>query len=787
MLSSRAAIQVPDLRAWKNSHAMGRFDDLSDLDFEELVADLFSVHLRKDFRSFARGPDKGVDLRARARGDRWHIIQCKHFANSSFSQLKAAAAKEAARLGEAPLRMASYRFVTSRRLTVKQTDELAHIFEGYVRGAEQIYGDADVRRLLAQHPDVENRHVKLWLPSAASLQRTLRSGAYERSEALLAEIRAGLPRYVQTNAFSQARAILHEHRVCVIAGPPGVGKTTLAQLLLLDGLDDGFQPFELDLERGIGEAFDLIIPDTRQLFFFDDFLGRIALFEAVARNDSLLLRFVAKVARTPDLRLVLTTREYVLQQAKDVSDRLESDDRAEHKYLLSLDKYTRVERARILYNHLFFAPAIGLPEIESLAQRRGYLRIVDHRNFSPRLIDTMTRTAQSRLGDSVDEDFLDRCLRTLDHPFGVWQRAFDQGIDVAAQAVLLGLIAVPDRIAEEDLELVFASVCAARKVQATGQAFYRTLRILDDTFIRIARSEERATRTIDLMNPSVVEFLVGYLTRSLTDARVAIVGAYFFEQVRWYWGAFSSDHGPPHEELAEVFAAAFERCFERRLSYRWGLRLPVRPPLVFPDEDSQQARLEFFVECCGALPTLPATATGWISRQVVALTSEFDKLSSPPRPRRLKLFGDLASLIGADVATRGQLWKTEITAMPVDDRYFDSLATLWLHVPGSLTRDEWTDVQRDFELYLEPLLSDPADHFDEVSELENLDTLADKMGVELDPQDYQEARAIVESFEEREPEPDEDYYGGRTMLSRGQERQSENEYLEAMFGRLADR
>jgi polynucleotide 5'-kinase involved in rRNA processing len=71
------------------------------------------------------------------------------------------------------------------------------------------------------------------------------SDVLTRSEALLADIREALPRYVHTSSFSGAHEMLAEYNVVIIAGPQGVGKTTLAHLLLLDAVQAGYTPYRV--------------------------------------------------------------------------------------------------------------------------------------------------------------------------------------------------------------------------------------------------------------------------------------------------------------------------------------------------------------------------------------------------------------------------------------------------------------------------------------------------------------------------------------------------------------
>ena len=197
---------------------MGRFDALSDLDFEELVADLLSAATGMRYRAGTRGPDGGVDVLAR-RGAERHVAQCKHVRTGQISQLLRQARIEAGRLRDGAAPCTSYRFVTSMRLTHKRREEIAEILSPWIADVADVLGEGDLETLLRTHAAVEARHVKLWLGGSGHLRRILHGGAYERSRALVEETQTALPRYVQTEAFFRARASCCTLRTC--ASLPG--------------------------------------------------------------------------------------------------------------------------------------------------------------------------------------------------------------------------------------------------------------------------------------------------------------------------------------------------------------------------------------------------------------------------------------------------------------------------------------------------------------------------------------------------------------------------------------
>lgn len=142
---------------------MAYFDELSDLDFEEFVADLLTEMTKLEFRAGTRGRDQGVDLEAIDDDGGRHVVQCKHFRDSDYRTLKSAARKEAKQLAEREPELASYRFATSRRLNHDQRGEIAAILQPWVGSVRHVYGEGDLRRQLKKHPEVERRTVKLWL------------------------------------------------------------------------------------------------------------------------------------------------------------------------------------------------------------------------------------------------------------------------------------------------------------------------------------------------------------------------------------------------------------------------------------------------------------------------------------------------------------------------------------------------------------------------------------------------------------------------------------------------
>jgi hypothetical protein len=321
------------------------FRSLSSFEFEQLARDLLQQELCIRLESFKTGRDSGIDLRYSADEKNDLIVQCKHFVDTPYRTFLSVLERE-----EAPKvkRLGPHRYIlaTSKGLTPQNKDEIRGLFHPFCQNTADIYGRDDLNNLLGLYPEIERRHFKLWLTSQTILEHILHSEVFAQTASDLESIQHKLRRYVQNDSFSEALKLVDEYHYCIITGIPGIGKTTLAEVLLVYFL--GFEYTAYSITSDILEAYKVLNHEEKQIFYYDDFLGQTSFEEKFNKNeDRRLLNFIETVRKSPNTRFIMTTREYILNQAKFTYEKLACSNRNVSITLRHLgEKFRLQEEAR---------------------------------------------------------------------------------------------------------------------------------------------------------------------------------------------------------------------------------------------------------------------------------------------------------------------------------------------------------------------------------------------------------------------------------------------------------
>jgi hypothetical protein len=771
----------------------------SGLDFEFLSKDLLEAEVGIQLENFSEGRDRGIDLRyAPIRGAGRAvfnlanfgiqqkppelIVQCKRY--SEFSDLKSTLKnKELAKIQK--LNPARYILTTSVSLSPQQSEEIKTLLSPFVQSTGDIYGRERLNSLLTKHPEIERRQIKLWVTSAGVLDSIINAGTHLVSCEEVERTLAAAKLYVRNPSFDEALTILKQYHVCIISGLPGIGKTTLARMLLLYFYDRKFDVVKI--AGDISEARAVGYHNKPRFYYYDDFLGQTAQADKLNKNeDQRLLDFMASVRESRDSVFVLTTREYILNQARLHYEKLARENFDHRTCIIDLSKYSRRIRAQILYNHLHFSK-LPRAHLEAMVAKRGYVQIVDHENYNPRLIEFLTDS--SWIGNIAPADYLDLFLRKLDNPVEIWEHAFRNQLSDRARHLLFVLTTMPTESRLGDVEHAFLSFhnsqCGKFGIAHSATDFNGALKELDGTFVATRKVQEFVL--VRFQNPSIRDFMQ-YLLLSGESLSEVIASMVFFEQAQWFLEMLS-------EEKPQVPRADLERYTPRILEALEKL-MDAESCLiaVMGHQHWQQvkieranpaARIAIIGSAIGS--NVDGFVAGWMATRIseIAKSLEAGKISAPSVVNSIETLKELGCLGSGAGKQLILALKRRTMSEPSDLGDFETLAKVVETLPESFDETELEKVRTAFSEFADLHSTE----FDAESNPDELRTDATRIGdvgslLLVDTQGAQNSLKEAADEIEREQEPEWDDVDDSRGSGGGSVDECSDSELDSMFGTL---
>ncbi|RXK03704.1 hypothetical protein CRV02_00465 [Arcobacter sp. CECT 8989] len=486
------------------------FSTLNDEEFEDLSIELISIDKGQRFETFKAGRDGGIDGRFIYDDGNTEIIQCKHYLGTGYSGLISSLKTKKNNINEIDkvnnLNPFKYIFTTSLSLSAKNKKEIKDLFHPHIKNENDIYGKKDLNSILSSNPEIEKKYYKLWLSSTTVLDRIINSALENRSESLLEDMKEKAKYYVITNNHKEAIEKIESTNILIIAGEAGIGKSTLADNICLHYIKEGFKFY--DIEDSMNDAHSAYKKDVKQIFYFDDFLGATYLNAIENKTDSSVMKFINKIKKDNNKRFILTTRTNIFNQGIELSDKFKSGKIQKNEFILKIQSLKNIDKARILYNHLFFSQ-LNYKFREELFFEKRYRNIINHNNFNPRLIEFITD--EERISDENIEvkDYWKYVKEKLSNPKDIWENSFDEGINEFGRILIVLTVLNGNRIKEEvliDSYNRYIELANIQSVSHQSKDFNTVIKKVVRYFLN--RNKFFSDNNYTLFNPSIADFVL---------------------------------------------------------------------------------------------------------------------------------------------------------------------------------------------------------------------------------------------------------------------------------------
>lgn len=507
---------------------------LNSREFEDLAKDLLDSELGVNFEIFKDGQDGGIDLRYSKDDKHGIIVQVKHYIKSKFSDLKESLKQEKNNLDKLTHKPKRYIVFTSCELNAKQADEIQQLLYPYVQNTGDIYGRDMVENLIANNHLIERKFFKLWLTSTNIMEQIIHNASINGAEFMEEKIKKRAKFYVQTNHLKLASQFLSENKLLIITGEPGVGKTTLAYMLVYELLGEGFELLYSD--RNLRDVEHLIAKKTnkKQVILIDDFLGANLndIYNPINPEKS-IVNIVENIRLSLNKYLIFTSRTTLLSEANIYYEDFERKRISEVlSYELKVYAYSKLEKAKILYNHLFHFDLSDKFKL-FFFEKNNYYRIIEHPNYYPRLIEYLTNEINYRYVEWTSIEHY--VFSHLEKPSLIWQKAFENQLTRIDQLLIETLFTFGDPGVDiERLEIAFGERVAV-EIENGGKIkdinpFNNCIKKLQEGFIKVVRNTVASTVIISFINPSLTDFMLGYLRTNSKERRHVWKANIYIEQ-----------------------------------------------------------------------------------------------------------------------------------------------------------------------------------------------------------------------------------------------------------------
>lgn len=505
---------------------MYNFKNFSPEEFEELCCDILRIVTKTELRIYANGKDNGIDISDVSTG-RKIIAQAKRYVKSNFSKLMTAMEKEALRMKK--IMPERYYVMTSLELSPSQNDNILNLFSGIMPDKSFIWDAIRIDEFLDSDDghEIRLKNYKLWLTSINVIEDIFMNDICMDRESFKRKIEKEKTLFYETSNYNQLLKEIAKEKAVLVNGTPGSGKTISCDIATIHFVEKENLKLIYLSNNDITEIKRNVYGRDGLIIYIDDFLGQTKLDNNCENKLNELISLVNYVKSKEKSYILMNSRVYIFEEALQKYTKFETAIQNGMVYLHRMDSISMYDKARLLYNHLFYCLK-DTDKFAELTKDKKYFNIIGHKNYNPRIIEKVTKNV-----DEVHSDkYYDYIMKNLDYPDNVWRHEFENTMDNVDRIVLFTLYSLTDDSIELDvLSQVVSKRLWQENIDTTINVFMNSITRLSHYILKLFKKNN--IMYIEVENPSVNDFIKKYINDS-EKQKIVYCSMYIDQYIRIY-------------------------------------------------------------------------------------------------------------------------------------------------------------------------------------------------------------------------------------------------------------
>ena len=418
---------------------------------------------------------------------------------------------------------------TSMRLTRGNINKIFDIFNEYMVNIDHIFDGTRIDEFLQlkENKELVVKNYKLWMVATNVLSIINSQDIIIDGDVLLDDINTKKNFYIKTDFYNLALKTIYKDKAILIVGDPGVGKTTISNMLVLalvgrecrvrysSGNDIGA------IKRSLTEH-----PNIKELVYIDDFLGQSYL-DLKSNYMNELHSLVAHIKRCNNKFIILNSRITIHKEALDKQNKYLSLLENVKISVLDINKMSLLDKAKIFYNHLYFNE-IDAEHFEAIRKQKNYIKIIKHPNYNPRLIEYVTKKGNITFRNN--SDYYEYIKENFDNPKEIWANEFLHRLEAVDRIFMNTLFS----LSNENVSLhVFKEtfdkrLISEKGIETTKDVYTAVCRRLSENLVKII--DYKGEHRISDANPSINDYLKKSLSENIPEINKILENAVYIEQ-----------------------------------------------------------------------------------------------------------------------------------------------------------------------------------------------------------------------------------------------------------------